>query len=152
MQEKKIIHALAYGGNGLSGLQQVVGICGSYAAFAALKSDGTVATWGSKGRERPEMHPNGHARPWRRECLGAGTAERGENNLQYLLGFRCSASRWHGRGVGTCRFLLSLSLFAPRIESVCCLEVATPKKRSSCQHKHRSQTHLGPGPLESSPS
>lgn len=28
------------------------GICGSGGAFAALKKDGTVATWGHKGQEK----------------------------------------------------------------------------------------------------
>lgn len=31
-----------------SELKQVVGLCGSEKAFAALKRDGTVTTWGNK--------------------------------------------------------------------------------------------------------
>ena len=41
-----------YGGDSsavASELKQVQAICGSAGAFAALKKDGTVASWGSKG-------------------------------------------------------------------------------------------------------
>ena len=48
---------VAYGGDNSSAsdLKQVQAICGSYGAFAALKKDGTVESWGDKGYKKHTM-------------------------------------------------------------------------------------------------